>query len=172
VPGLDGGGAMGFNDDRSPSWIPFAWARPEDERGDGHPTGPLIFFGRCRKTWSGIIVSPVNAESRSHLLIQGLASLTKVRDLAPPRRARSDLHRSPVDLSLKTARWGLPCCPGSRCVRAVVTTPEESLGACRSLPQRCQLSLKKRQVSFLIELFEACSTFTRVTARTLAGSLN
>jgi hypothetical protein len=43
---------------------------------------------------------------------------------------------------------------------------------CRSLPQRWQLSLNKRQVSFHIELFEACSTFTRVTARTLAESLN
>ena len=70
------------------------------------------------------------------------------------------------------ARWGLPCCPGSRCVRAVVTTPVELLGACRSLPQQCQLSLYKRQVSFHIAHFEACSTFTRVTARTLAESLN
>ncbi len=43
---------------------------------------------------------------------------------------------------------------------------------CRSLPQRRQLSLNKRQVSFHIELFEACSTFTRVTARTFAESLN
>jgi hypothetical protein len=48
----------------------------------------------------------------------------------------------------------------------------EPLGACRSLPQRCQLSLNKRQVNFHIELFEACSTFTRVTARTLAESLD
>ncbi len=48
----------------------------------------------------------------------------------------------------------------------------ELLGACRSLPQQCQLSLYKRQVSLHIELFEACSTFTRVTARTLAESLN
>src|ERR1700726_1729483 len=36
---------------------------------------------------------------------------------------------------------GLPCCPNSRCVRAVVTTPVELLGACRSLPQQWQLSL-------------------------------
>ena len=43
---------------------------------------------------------------------------------------------------------------------------------CRFLPQRWQLSLNKRQVSLHIELFEACSTFTRVTARTLAESLN
>ena len=41
-----------------------------------------------------------------------------------------------------------------------------------SLPQQCQLSLYKRQVSFHIARFEACSTFTRVTARTLAESLN
>ena len=75
-------------------------------------------------------------------------------------------------ISRSTARWGLPCCPGSRCVRAVVPTPVEPLGACRSLPQRCQLSLYKRQVSLHIALFGACSTFTRVTARTLAESLD
>ena len=73
-------------------------------------------------------------------------------------------------ISRSTARWGLPCCPSSRCVRAVVTTPVEPLGACRSLPQRWQLSLYKRQVSFHIDRFEACSTFTRVAARTLAES--
>src|SRR4030081_1797842 len=44
-------------------------------------------------------------------------------------------------ISRSTTRWGLPCCPSSRCVRAVVTTPVELLGACRSLPQQCQLSL-------------------------------
>src|SRR5229473_6257861 len=44
-------------------------------------------------------------------------------------------------ISRSTARWGLPCCPDSRCVRAVVTTPVGPLGACRSLPQQCQLSL-------------------------------
>src|ERR1700730_4312694 len=64
-----------------------------------------------------------------------------LRALPTPHRARSDLHRPPVGLSLKTTRWGLPCCPNSRCVRAVVTTPVELLGACRSLPQQWQLSL-------------------------------
>jgi len=48
----------------------------------------------------------------------------------------------------------------------------ELLGACRSLPQQWQLSLCNREVSFHIAFFEACSTFTRVTARTLAESLN
>ena len=50
--------------------------------------------------------------------------------------------------------------------------PGGAAGCRRSLPQQCQLSLYKRQVSLHIELFEACSTFTRITARTLAESLD
>jgi hypothetical protein len=59
-----------------------------------------------------------------------------------------------------------------RCVRAIATTPVEPLGALLALlPQRWQLSLRNRQVSLHIACFEACSAFTRVTARTLAESL-
>jgi len=73
--------------------------------------------------------------------------------------------------SASATRWGLPCCISSRCGRAVATTPVEPLGARRSLPQQCQLSLCNRQVSLHIAVFGACSAFTRVTARTLAESL-
>src|SRR6202023_4169521 len=94
------------------------------------------------------------------------AASSVLRAHPTPHRARSDLHKPPVGLSLKTTRWGLPCCPSSRCVRAVVTTPVELLGACRSLPQQWQLSLCNRQVSLHIAIFEACSTFTQITAPT------
>lgn len=41
----------------------------------------------------------------------------------------------------------------------------------RSLPHRCQPSPNLSRVGFRITLFEACSTFTRVTACTIAKSL-
>ena len=42
----------------------------------------------------------------------------------------------------------------------------------RSLPQPCQLSPRWDRVSFRITLFEACSAFTHIRARTFAGWLN
>src|SRR4029077_6038939 len=87
--------------------------------------------------------SPLSTSTctRARFLPRHYPASSVLRAHPTPHRARSDLHRPPVGLSLKTTRWGLPCCPNSRCVRAVVTTPVELLGACRSLPQQWQLSL-------------------------------
>src|SRR5712675_2006084 len=84
-----------------------------------------------------------------------------------PHRARSDLHRSPVGLS-PTARWGLPCCSGSRCVRAVVTTPVEPLG-CLSLsspampafPVETPGQLPHRTFRGLLDVYSRYSPHTR-----------
>ena len=48
----------------------------------------------------------------------------------------------------------------SLCIHAIATTPAESLGALRSLPQRRRPSPKLRRVGFRIALFEACLAFT------------
>ena len=55
------------------------------------------------------------------------------------------------------------------CVRAVPTTPADRNGCmCRLLPRPTRPSPNSGRVGIRIVLFEACSGFTRVTARTLA----
>jgi hypothetical protein len=61
---------------------------------------------------------------------------------------------------------------GDVVLRILVTGGPPVRGACRSLPQQWQLSLCNPKVSFHISVFEACSTFSRIIARTLAQSLN
>ena len=57
-------------------------------------------------------------------------------------------------------------------MHAIVNTPAESTGCMfRSLPHRYQPSPQCRRVGFRINLFEACSTFTGVTACMIAKSL-
>jgi hypothetical protein len=73
--------------------------------------------------------------------------------------------------SRPTTRWGFPCCARFPCVHAVVTTPAQRLGAYFALfPSRISLPRYGRRVGLRNDLFEACSTFTRVTACTLALS--
>lgn len=48
----------------------------------------------------------------------------------------------------------------SLCIHAIATTPAESLGALRSLPQQRRPYPNIRRVGFRITLFEACSAFT------------
>src|SRR5258707_8599058 len=70
-----------------------------------------------------------------------------------------------------TTLWGFPCCVRFPCVRAAATTPVQRLGVVFAhLPSRNSLPRKRRRVGLHIVLFEACSAFTRVAARTLAPS--
>src|SRR6516162_5528893 len=76
-------------------------------------------------------------------------------------------------LALTTPR-GFPCCVRFPCVHAVATTPAQRLGVLlRSFtPSRISLPRKGCRVGLRIVLFEACSAFTRVTACTLAQSMD
>jgi len=76
-----------------------------------------------------------------------------------------------VRLILLTTSWGLPCCVRFPCVHAVATTPAQRLGASSAhFPSRASLPRYGSRVGPRIDLFEACSAFTRVTACTLALS--
>ena len=56
-------------------------------------------------------------------------------------------------------------------VHAVATTPAQGLGACFAhFPSPISLPRSRSRVGLRIDLFEACSAFTRVTACTLALS--
>ena len=64
---------------------------------------------------------------------------------------------------------GSPSLPEPLCVRAVPTTPADRNGCmCRLLPRLTRPSPFSGRVGIRIVLFEACSGFTHVTARTLA----
>jgi hypothetical protein len=70
-----------------------------------------------------------------------------------------------------TTPWGLPCCVRFPCVHAVATTPARRLGASSArFPSRVSLPRYGSRVGPRIDLFEAYSAFTRVTACTLALS--
>ena len=75
-----------------------------------------------------------------------------------------------VDVEAATlAPDGSPSLPEPPCVRAVPTTPADRNGCtCRLLPRLTRPSPNSGRVGIRIVLFEACSGFTRVTARTLA----
>jgi AAA domain len=67
--------------------------------------------------------------------------------------------------------WGFPCCVRFPCVHAVATTPAQRLAASSArFPSRISLPRSEFRVGLRIDLFEACSAFTRVTACTLAPS--
>ena len=69
-----------------------------------------------------------------------------------------------------TTPGGFPCCVRFPCVRAAATTPVRRLGVVFAhITQPCQPSPGHR-VGPHIGIFEACSAFTRVAARTLAPS--
>ena len=79
------------------------------------------------------------------------------------------------DCALKTgcALLRRPHRPGGRfpCVRAAASTPVQRLGVVfAQITQPYQPSPKLQSVRPAIDLFEACSAFTRVAARTLAPS--
>ena len=72
--------------------------------------------------------------------------------------------------SLTTPR-GFPCCVRFPCVHAVATTPAQRLGVLPAhSPSRINLPRYGCRVGLRIDLFEACSAFTRVTACTRALS--
>jgi hypothetical protein len=76
-----------------------------------------------------------------------------------------------VRLIFLTTPWGLPCCVRFPCVHAVATTPARRLGASSArFPSRVSLPRYGSRVGPRIDLFEAYSAFTRVTACTLALS--
>ena len=70
-----------------------------------------------------------------------------------------------------TTLWGFPCCARFPCARAAASTPVQRLGVVFAhLTQPYQPSRNCSRVGLHIDLFEACSAFTRVAARTLAPS--
>ena len=76
-----------------------------------------------------------------------------------------------VRLIFLTTPWGLPCCVPFPCVHAVATTPARRLGASSArFPSRVSLPRYGSRVGPRIDLFEAYTTFTCVTACTLALS--
>src|SRR5450759_3263033 len=85
----------------------------------------------------------------------------------PPKRVRS----TGVRLIFLTTPWGFPCCVRFPCVHAVATTPAQRLAASSArFPSRISFPRFGIRVSLCIDIFEACSAFTRVTACTLAPS--
>jgi hypothetical protein len=76
-----------------------------------------------------------------------------------------------VRLIFLTTPWGLPCCVRFPCVHAVATTPARRLGASSArFPSRISLPRYGSRVVPRIDLFEAYTAFTCVTACTLALS--
>jgi hypothetical protein len=99
---------------------------PEIRRRPGRPERPMkIDWVRNETTRMRV---QIRAHEREIRMLQRAGAST-VSAEALLARMRFSVHT------------GLPCCPSSRCVRAVATTPVELLGAYRSLPQQWQLSL-------------------------------
>lgn len=95
--------------------------------------------------------------------LPGINALTTLSDFRRDRRPKSTLRPLP------SSRTDLPRLPEPPCVRAVPTTPADRNGCtCRLLPRLTRPSPNSGRVGIRIVLFEACSGFTRVTARTLA----
>ena len=83
--------------------------------------------------------------------------------------SRQDRRLKTTLRPLPSSRTGLPRLPASPFRRAVPTTPADRNGCtCRLLPRLTRPSPISGRVGIRIVLFEACSGFTRVTARTLA----
>ena len=95
--------------------------------------------------------------------LPGINALTTLSDFRRDRRPKSTLRPLP------SSRTDLPRLPEPPCVRAVPTTPADRNGCiCRLLPRLTRPSPISGRVGIRIVTFEACSGFTRVTARTLA----
>jgi hypothetical protein len=87
--------------------------------------------------------------------------------MCPLKRVKS----TGVRLIFLTTPWGFPCCVRFPCVHAVATTPAQRLAASSArFPSRISFPRFGIRVSLCIDIFEACSAFTRVTACTLAPS--
>jgi hypothetical protein len=66
--------------------------------------------------------------------------------------------------------WGFPCCVGSPCASMPSPLPRwDRQGLSLVSPRRLRPSPSPCRVGSHIRFFEACSTFTRVTACLLAG---
>ncbi len=85
-----------------------------------------------------------------------------------PTPARPAMHATALE-ARPPAGTGLPRLPASPCLRAVPTTPVDRNGcSCRLLPRPTRPSPNLRRVGVHDFTFEACSDFTRITARKLA----
>ena len=95
--------------------------------------------------------------------------VTRLRTTTTPSDSRRDRHLTRRrGATLVTRRVSLVT-TNHLCVRAVPTTPADRAGACVDcFPVSCCLPHIAGRVGIRIGLFEACSGFTRVTARTLA----
>ena len=88
---------------------------------------------------------------------------------ATPRRPACPSRAS--GWSSLTTPWGFPCCVRFPCVHAAASTPVQQLGVIFAhSPSRISLPRYGSRVGLHIDLFEACSAFTRVAACTLALS--
>src|SRR5208283_3906320 len=88
----------------------------------------------------------------------------------PPHERPASPSRASGWSSLTTLR-GFPCCIRFPCVRAAASTPVQRLSVVFAhSPSRVSLPRNCGRVGLHIVLFEACSAFTRVAARTLAPS--
>jgi hypothetical protein len=85
-----------------------------------------------------------------------------------PTPARPAVHATALEARPPT-KTGLPRLPGSPFQRAVPITPVDRNGCiCRLLPHSTRPSPTDRRVGIHDFTFEACSDFTRVTARWIA----
>ena len=76
-----------------------------------------------------------------------------------------------VRLIILITHWGFPCCVRFPCVHAAASTPVQRLGVILLIsPDRISLPRFGGRVGLHIDLFGACSAFTRVAACTLARS--
>src|SRR5206468_5323749 len=90
-------------------------------------------------------------------------SATPVRPACPSRAS---------GLSSLITHWGFPCCVRFPCVHAAAGTPVQRLGVILAhLTRPYQPSpIRRSGLGLHIDLFEACSAFTRVAACKLARS--
>ena len=168
------------------------WRGPARRRGAGCPRGRS-----CRRAHRSGRQAPPSPCDRAfsegsgsfqvfarlianHLHLAIFESAPEVRVLCSAGITRPQRSYDPVRLPpwpppdatlrpLPSPSTGLPRLPEPPFRRAVPTTPADRSGcACRLLPRSVQPSPNGRRVGIRIVTFEACSGFTRVTARRIA----
>jgi hypothetical protein len=111
---------------------------------------------------------PPSTEAPS--LHRGYPASSVLRASPPSQTARPVSHELPVD-PYRDHRWDFPCCAWSTLPTCRRQYPGRSDGTCSLvLFHQLRPSLKSGRVGSCVNVFEACSAFTHVTACTLAKS--
>ena len=125
--------------------------------------------GRRRANPNALDRFSTHARSQAPFLSRRYPASSVLRACPPPQRP--GLSVAGFQLAAATHhRWGFPCCVWSPFAHMPSSLPRQDRweGTVARLSQQWQSSPFHRRVGFCITLFEACSTFTRVTACMLA----